>query len=132
MVRIRVNDHWFGGAVQIEPLGTELIERYLDSQGLRFFRGRDGNEFLVLFSTEHGQLQVNIRVTGSRRSVLVVRVSPAEHYPAADRPRLMELVNAWNRDTHWPKAFLRETSDPDRVGVVGENSYPLAHGIHFE
>ena len=51
MVRIRVNDHWFGGAVQIEPLGTELIERYLDSQGLRFFRGRDGNEFLVLFTS---------------------------------------------------------------------------------
>ncbi|HUL99401.1 MAG TPA: YbjN domain-containing protein, partial [Mycobacterium sp.] len=93
-----------GGTVHIEPLSTELIERYLDLRGLRFYRGRDGREFLVLFSTDHGQLQVSLRVGGPGRDVLVVRVSPAAHYVAADRPRLMELVNDWNRDTHWPKA----------------------------
>jgi hypothetical protein len=44
----------------------------------------------------------------------------------------MEAVNDWNRDTHWPKAFVRETSQPNRVGVVGETSFPLTEGIHFE
>jgi hypothetical protein len=118
--------------MHVEPFGTELIERYLDSRGWRFFRGRTGREFLVLLSTGQGELHVNVRASGSRRDVLVVRVSPAAHYSAGDRSRLMELVNEWNRDTHWPKAFVRETSDPARVGVVGENSYPLGAGIHVE
>jgi hypothetical protein len=44
----------------------------------------------------------------------------------------MELVNDWNRDTHWPKAFVRETAKPGHVSVVGENAYLLTDGIHVE
>ena len=118
--------------MQIESLSPELIERCLDARGWRFYRGGDGKDFLVLFGAEHGTLQVNVRISGSRGDVLVVSVSPGVNYPAAERARLMELVNDWNRDTHWPKAFVRETSTPDKVGVVGENSYPVRDGIHVE
>ena len=45
---------------------------------------------------------------------------------------MTQLVNEWNRDTHWPKAFAREASQPSRIGVVGESAYPLADGIHSE
>ena len=45
---------------------------------------------------------------------------------------LMELVNDWNRETHWPKAFVRETARPGHVSVVGENAYLLTDGIHIE
>lgn len=36
------------------------------------------------------------------------------------------------RDTHWPKAFVRKTSNPRHVGVIGKCTYPLMGGIHFE
>jgi Putative bacterial sensory transduction regulator len=118
--------------VTIESLSPQLIERYLDSRDLRFYRDHDGKGFLVLLSTKHGKLQVNLRTSGKRGDVLVISVSPAMHYPAAERSRLMKVVNDWNRDTHWPKAFVRKTSQPNRIGVVGETSFPLSKGIHFE
>lgn len=118
--------------MQIEPLSTDLIERYLRSRGLRFFRSDDGEEFLMLSSYERGKLHVTLRLNGLRRDVLEISVSPAAYHPAGERPRLMELVNDWNRDTHWPKAFVRETVRPGRVSVVGENAYLLSDGIHLE
>jgi hypothetical protein len=38
-------------AMQIEPLSTELIERYLRSRHLRFFRSDDGAEFMMVLSS---------------------------------------------------------------------------------
>src|SRR5271166_5265447 len=72
-----------GGPVDVEPLSAEVIERYLDSRGLRFYRSRDGKGLLVLFSTEHGKLQVNLRVSGVRSDVLVISISTARYSRAA-------------------------------------------------
>ena len=119
-------------AMQIEPLSTELIERYLRSRQLRFFRSDDGEEFMMVLSNyERGKLHVNLRINGLRPDILEISVSPAGYYQASERPRLMELVNEWNRDTHWPKAFVRETAAPSRVSVVGESAYLLTDGIHL-
>jgi Putative bacterial sensory transduction regulator len=118
--------------VDVEPLSAELIERYLDSRGLRFYRSRDGKGLLMLFSTEDGKLQVNLRVSGKRSDVLVISISTGTYHRAADRSRLMDVVNDWNRDTYWPKAFVRETSQPGRIAVVGESAFPLADGIQFD
>lgn len=119
--------------MQIEPLSTELIERYLRSRQLRFFRSDDGEEFmLVLSNYQRGKLLVNLRINGLRPDILEISVSPAGYYLASDRPRLMELVNDWNRDTHWPKAFVRETAQPSHVSVAGESAYLLSDGIHLD
>lgn len=118
--------------MNIEPLTPELIERYLDLHDLKFFRGRDRDEFLILMSGSDSRLHIHLGISGPDRNVLAIRVTPVENYAAAERARLMELVNEWNRDTYWPKAFVRETSNPAQVGVVGESSFPLADGIHFE
>jgi hypothetical protein len=42
--------------MDLEPLGTALIERYLDSRGLQFFRGHDSEDFLVLMSSDYYRL----------------------------------------------------------------------------
>lgn len=118
--------------MEIEPLSTQLIERYLSSRDLRFYRSNDGDEYLVLFSTEHGKLHVTMRLSGPRQHVFVISVTPATNYPVAQRVRLMEVINDWNRDSWLPKAFVRQTSLPDQVGVVGEQSVWLPQGIHFE
>lgn len=119
--------------MKIEPLSTELIERYLRSRQLRFFRSDDDAEFMMVLSHhQRGKLLVNLRINGLRPDILEISVSPAGYYPASDRPRLMELVNDWNRDTHWPKAFVRETAQPSHVSVVGESAYLLTDGIHLD
>lgn len=118
--------------MDIEPLSTSLIERYLDSRELQYYHGRGGKDMLVLFGSDHGRLHANLQICGKRADVLLVSVTPAVYYPASDRSRLLELVNEWNRDTHWPKAYVRETSRPNRIAVVGENGYPLPDGVHPE
>ncbi|GLE52659.1 YbjN domain-containing protein [Mycobacterium montefiorense] len=118
--------------MQIEPLSTELIERYLCSRQLRFFRSDDGGEFMMVLSNyERGKLHVNLRINGLRPDILEISVSPARYYHASERPRLMELVNEWNRDNHWPKAFVRETAATNYVNVVGESAYLLTDGVHL-
>jgi hypothetical protein len=108
--------------MQIEPLSTDLIERYLRSRHLRFFRSDDGAEFMmVLSSCERGKLHVNLRINGLRPDILEISISPAGYYQASERPRLMELVNDWNR----------ETAAPSHVSVVGESAYLLTDGIHL-
>jgi hypothetical protein len=116
----------------IEEFNHELIERYLELRGLQFNRAGNGREFLVPLGGEHSGVRVRLRISGSKSNILTIRVTPAEHYQTTQRHRLMELVNGWNRDTRWPKAYVRETSTPDLVGVVAENCYPLMDGIHFE
>ena len=118
--------------MSIELFGPELIERYLNARKLRFYRGKDNGDFLFILTVDIRQLHAHMEVSGPRQDTLSIWVTPANFYPATDRVRLLELVNEWNRDTRWPKASVRETSDPNRVGVVGETCYPLTHGIHFE
>lgn len=47
--------------MHIEPLGTESIERYLELRNLRFYLPRDGEDFLLLFSSERCQVHVQVR-----------------------------------------------------------------------
>jgi len=54
-----------GGPVEVEPLSTALIERYLESRGLRYYQGRGGKDLLVLFTTDQGRLHVNLQIWGS-------------------------------------------------------------------
>ena len=62
--------------MQIEPLSTELIDRYLRSRQLRFFRSDDGEEFMMLPSYERGKLHVNLRINGLRRDIFEISISP--------------------------------------------------------
>ncbi|MEZ0351513.1 YbjN domain-containing protein [Mycobacterium sp. pR1184] len=118
--------------MQIEPLSPELIERYLRSHQLRFFRSDDGAEFMMVLSHyQRGKLHVNLRINGLRPDILEISISPAGYYQASERPRLMEVVNDWNRDNHWPKAFVRECTQPSHFSVVGESAYLLTDGIHL-
>ncbi len=117
--------------MSIEPFDAGMIERYLGLRELQFDRGSDGRDFIALIGSQQSKFRIWLRVSGPARNLLTIRISEAERYGAAQRNRLLELVNEWNRDTRWPKAYVRETSDPGRVAVVAENCYPLTEGIHF-
>ncbi len=60
--------------MKIEPLSSELIERYLRSRQLRFFRSDDDQEFLLMLSNiEWGRLHVILRINGLRPDILESR-----------------------------------------------------------
>jgi Putative bacterial sensory transduction regulator len=118
--------------MSIEHFDTALIERYLQHHGWRFYRGDDGNNFLVIIATEHTDLHIQFNADGLEQQLFTIRVTTPHTYPAADKALFEELVATWNRDKFWPKAYLRESSDHGRIRVCGEYVYPLRAGIHWE
>jgi hypothetical protein len=116
----------------VQPFNAEMIEAYLEARGLRFFRSQEDNEFLVLFAVGTRQLHVHLQATGLDNDLFSIWVTTADTYSADYRWRLLELVNQWNRDRRWPSASVRETADPARISLFGENHYPLSEGIHFD
>ncbi|WP_260860510.1 hypothetical protein [Mycobacterium tilburgii] len=55
-------------------MSSELIERYLRSRQLRFFRSDDDQEFLLMLSNiEWGRLHVILRINGLRPDILESR-----------------------------------------------------------
>jgi hypothetical protein len=57
---------------------------------------------------------------------------PATFYPAADRARLQTFTDQWNRESRGVNATVYESCDQTRIGVVAENSYPLAATMPFD
>ena len=113
-----------------EPFGTELIERYLRARKLRYFRGCHDGEFFFLLTVGHERLHVHLEAAAADH--VTVRVTPANFFPAADRPRLQQFIDNWNVESRRATAIVHESSDPTRIGVVVENSYPIGRGMQLE
>lgn len=117
--------------MNVEPFGTAMIEQYLRARSWHFFCDEYG-DFLVLITSGARELQVRLCANGSHGDVFAIVVRTAEKFPVSDRGRLLEAVNRWNREKRWPKSFVQETSDATTLRIIGENSFPLMDGVHFE
>jgi hypothetical protein len=115
-----------------ESSGTELIERYLRARGRRYFRGHhDGEYFFILF-VGHERLHVHLEISPADPDTLTVRTTPAYFFPAADRARLAEHADIWNRQNRRTTAVVHESCDQTRIGVIAQDSYALAPDLSFE
>jgi hypothetical protein len=114
-----------------EPIGTALIERYLRTRRLRYFRGRHDGEYFFILTVDRERLHVHLESTCGHLEMFTIRVTPACFFPIEHRGWLMRFADQWNRNNQWAKAVLHGSSDPNRIGVVAENSYPLAETIRF-
>ncbi len=98
-----------------------LIEDYLRSRGVRYFRGHHDDEFfyLVDFLVEghRGRLNVHLEVCGDGRDAVRLSVSPERFYPADRRDRLTAIAARWNAGDPCVYAVVHESSDPELVGV---------------
>lgn len=118
-----------------EPLSTNLIERYLCTRARRYFRGRhDGEFFFVLntdLNTDH-RLHVHLEIPPMHPDVFTIRITPACFFPASDQHRLTALAGAWNEQHRDVTAIVHGSSDPQRIGVMAEQSRWVGERVRFD
>ncbi|MGO9926206.1 MAG: hypothetical protein ACLPLP_08715 [Mycobacterium sp.] len=115
-----------------ESLCANLIERYMSTCGLRFFRGQRDGEYFFVANAHPRRLHVHLEISPSFGDVLIIRVTPACNFPVADRPWLTHFADAWNQQNHKVTAIVHGSSDPQRIGVVARRSQWIREGISFE
>jgi hypothetical protein len=117
--------------MRTEPLGTDLIERYLRSRGRRYFRGQHDGAFFFVAQALPRPLHVHLEISPADRDVFTIRVNPACFFPAADRTALAQYAETWNQRNHDVTAMVHGSSDPQRIGVVAQQAC-LVHDVCFE
>ena len=122
--RRRTDEPQASGPVPI-PLTRARIAAYLDSEGYKHVMDDDGD----LAATWNGN-PFWLIVSGEREEVLQVRGRWATSLPREVRTSLLHVINGWNRDRFWPKAYVRD--EGGLLAVYGEWSIDLAHGVTDE
>ncbi len=115
-----------------ESLCANLIERYMYTCGLRFFRGRHDSEYFFVANAQPRRLHVHLEISPSFGDVLIIRVTPACFFPIADRPWLTHFADTWNQQNHEVTAIVHRSSDPQRIGVSARRSQWIRESISFE
>ena len=62
---------------------------------------------------------------------MTLRTTPAYFFPAADRARLREFADNWNRSDRRATAIVYESCDQTRIGVAVQASYSLTPDVPF-
>ena len=103
----------------------ELLEDYLRSRGVRYFRGHHDDEFFYLMDCpsrgfrpqQSGRLDIHLQVCGPGRDAVRVHISPDRFYPADRRDRLATVAARWNSGDPGVRATVHNSCDPALVGV---------------
>ena len=104
---------------------NKLIEDYLRSRGVRYFRGHHDDEFFYLldlpvgsFRARHSaRLDIHLEVCGPGHDAVRVHISPDRFYPADRRDQLVAVAARWNAGDPWVHAAVHDSCDPALVGV---------------
>ena len=104
-------------------IGAQLIESYLQTRQVRFFRGHHDDEFFFLVSAYHGRLHVHLQPCGPAGAAVRISVTGERYYPAEQRARVAALIEQWNGTDPMAAATVFESSDPRLVGVLAERRY---------
>jgi hypothetical protein len=121
-------------SLKIKRMNTScatLIERYMSTCGLRFFRGQHDGEYFFVVNADK-RLHVHLEVSPSFSDVLTIRVTPASFYPVSNRPWLTQFADTWNEQNREVTAIVHGSSDPQRVGVVARRSQWIREGMSLE
>jgi len=106
--------------------GIELIENYLLTRRVRYFRGHRDEEYFFLVNAYHGRLHVHLEAGGADRDMVKLTVTAERYFPAEQRAAVAALADQWNQTSPWARAVVYASSDPRLVGVAAENRYSNA------
>jgi hypothetical protein len=109
-------------------LTTERITSALKGFDLHYLVDEDG-DVMASFSTEAGVCQMWFIV--GQQGDLDCQSILDRTIESDQCPRVLSMLNAWNRDYRMPKAFLR-CDDNGRGRIVSQQSFPLASGVDDE
>jgi len=116
----------------IEQFQRCQIERYLRERDLRYLVDQEGDFIVDFYGDEIPDYRVQLSAEGANGEVLGVRLGLETPHPETMRDRIEGFVAGWNRQMRWPKAYVIEDRRGRGIRVIGENSFPLAAGIHQE
>jgi hypothetical protein len=111
--------------------GADLIERYLRTRHVRYFRGHHDDEFFFLVNAFHGRLHVHLEPCGEDREMVKVTATAERYYPASSGTRVAALAAQWNQAAPPARAVVFQSSDPRLVGVAAESRYTDLAGTDF-
>lgn len=103
------------------PMDEVRLAARLTALGYHVAQDEDGDLFGLWGADPFWFLRM-----GRNHEILQVRGRWHRTVPAARRAEMLLVLNDWNRDHTWPKAYLR--SEVDRIAVYGEVAVDLTHG----
>ncbi len=111
--------------------GAELIERYLHTRQVRYFRGHHDDEYFFLVNAYHGRLHVHLEPCGPDRRMVKISITAERYYPVTARAAVAGLADQWNGSAPAVTATVFASSDPRLVGVVAARRFSTAVGGDF-
>ena len=106
---------------------NELIEEYLRTRGVRYFRGHRDDEYFYLVDTRvhasHVRLHVHLAVCGADRDAVQISITGDRYYPAGHSEVFQQAVSRWNTECHDVGAVIQPSCDPTLVGVAAGSRY---------
>lgn len=104
------------------PLSSERVESALLASGYRVLRDED-DDLTGLWDGD----RFWFIVLGESDEVLQIRGRWSRSLPQAQRGAALLVLNDWNRERIWPKAYLR--AEDEGLAVYAEVSTDLEHGV---
>ncbi len=91
---------------EVVPLTRELVREFLEERKVNYMVDEDGDFVTILVTPYPQDLVVSFILDGPQKEVLqvVIGVVPT---PPMEEAEALRLVNAWNAEKRWPKAFYR-------------------------
>ena len=74
--------------VMTTATGTRLIERYLHTRQVQYFRGHHDDEYFFLVNAYHGRLHVHLEPCGAGGTAVRVTITAERYYPAEQLDRV--------------------------------------------
>ena len=110
---------------------NELIEEYLRTRGVRYFRGHRDDEYFYLVDTRSHtgphrlrvRLHVHLAVCGADRDAVQISITGDRYYPAGHSELFQQAVSRWNAECHDVGAVIQPSCDPALVGVAAGSRY---------
>jgi hypothetical protein len=115
-----------------ESFCANLIERYVRTCGLRFLQGEHDGEYFCVADAHPRRLHIHLEISPSFGDVLIIRVTPARFFTAAEQPWLTHFADRWNRQNSEVTAIVHDSPDPHRIGVSARRSRWIRENISFE
>ncbi|KRV47626.1 hypothetical protein AQ490_06970 [Wenjunlia vitaminophila] len=114
-----------GGSPVVNP-DQDLVKQLLDQMELKYLVDDEGD-----LAAPWENFRVYFMFRGENKELYAVRTFYDRAYPLDDKPRLLEVIDEWNRDTLWPKVYTH-THDDGVVRLIGEAQMVLAGGVNLE
>ncbi|NJP67383.1 YbjN domain-containing protein [Streptomyces sp. ventii] len=128
----------FGGQQQPQqpaakkPLGpikpdADLVKQLLDQMKLKYVVDKEGD---LVAPWENFRTYFMFRGEKAQR-IFSVRTFYDRKHDIEEKPRLLEVINEWNRRTLWPKVYTH-THDDGTVRLIGEIQMLIGTGVALD